>query len=371
MADNYLITGYWGEPHVTAENDRGINAAMFGEGKFVLPVGNQFMAEYIGNNTVRMYDGKLMDSGAAAGIPANRYVDLLIASAGQGKKRNDLIVFQYSKDPSTLVESGIFTVVQGEETDGTPDDPDLTDEYLLSDMATFDQMPLWRVSVTGTAISAPEKLFSVSADLAHKAPAGLIQKLYDIETDAQLAAAIDDLWSNTADWSEGHFAFNMKASVGQIYGGIWHITAYKANSSYGVIKAVGYNASHPTVLYLNKMQTWSEWEWVNPPMIVGTEYRTTKRHDGKVVYTKLVSLGTLPNKTSKTVAHNIVETAKFIGIDAFAKNASSSLVQQFPFLNASGTVIAKAQVSADGVVVYSFDNISGYIGHAILRYTKE
>ena len=86
---NYLITGYWGEPHVTAENDRGINAAIFGAGRYVLPVGEQFRAEYIGNNTVRMYDGKLTDNGAAAGIPAGRYVDLTISEAGQGMNRND------------------------------------------------------------------------------------------------------------------------------------------------------------------------------------------------------------------------------------------------------------------------------------------
>lgn len=41
MTENYLITGYWGEPHVTAENDRGINAAIFGAGRFVLPVGGK------------------------------------------------------------------------------------------------------------------------------------------------------------------------------------------------------------------------------------------------------------------------------------------------------------------------------------------
>ena len=34
---------------------------------------------------------------------------------------------------------------------------------------------------------------------------------------------------------------------------------------------------------------WSEWEWVNPPMSVGTEYRTTERWNGKAVYTKLIS----------------------------------------------------------------------------------
>ena len=163
MSDNYLITGYWGEPHVTAENDRGIHAAIFGAGRFVLPVGKQFKAEYIGNNTIRMYDGKLLDNGAAAGIPAGEYIDLLIANAGQGKKRNDLIVFQYEKDGSTLIESGKFVVIQGEETSGTASDPVLTQQDLLSNEATFDQFALWRVPVSGTTISAPENLIRFPA----------------------------------------------------------------------------------------------------------------------------------------------------------------------------------------------------------------
>ena len=161
MADNYLITGYWGEPHVTAENDRGINAAMFGTGKFVLPVGEQFKAEYIGNNTVRMYDGKLIDNGAAAGIPAGRYIDLTITEAGQGMKRNDTIIFQYLKDPSTLVEEGYFGVLKGVETAGVAVDRQIHEEDLLSDTATTDQMALWRVHVEGSVISAPEPLFDL------------------------------------------------------------------------------------------------------------------------------------------------------------------------------------------------------------------
>lgn len=167
MADNYLITGYWGEPHVTAENDRGINAAIFGTGRFVLPVGEQFRAGYIGNNTVRMYDGKLLNNGAAAGIPAGRYIDLFIAEAGQGMNRNDLIVFQYEKDASTLIESGTFIVIKGTETSGTPEDPVLTHEDLLSNEATFDQMALWRVPVSATVISDPVQLFDVSKNLSN------------------------------------------------------------------------------------------------------------------------------------------------------------------------------------------------------------
>lgn len=165
MANNYLITGYWGEPHVTVENDRGINAAIFGAGRFVLPVGNQFRAEYIGNNTVRVYDGKLIDNGAVAGIPAGQYIDLLIPEAGQGMNRNDLIVFQYSKDAATLVESGNFVVIKGAETSGTPTDPELTQQDILSDTATFDQMPLWHVSVSSTIISEPVQLFEVHTNI--------------------------------------------------------------------------------------------------------------------------------------------------------------------------------------------------------------
>ena len=160
MADNYLITGYCGAPHVTAENDRGIHAAIFGAGRFVLPVGERFRAEYIGNNTIRIYDGKLMDNGAVAGIPAGEYVDLLVSEAGQGMNRNDLIVFQYEQHASTLIEHGSFVVVKGEETSGDAVDPVLTQQDLLTNKATFDQMALWRVRVSATVISAPEIMFN-------------------------------------------------------------------------------------------------------------------------------------------------------------------------------------------------------------------
>jgi hypothetical protein len=156
------------------------------------------------------------------------------------------------------------------------------------------------------------------------------------------------------------------------WGGIAVVTVSKTGVEQVLTCNTKGGVSCRRLLYLDSNKTaFEEWEWINPPMVLGTEYRTTKRHNGSAVYTKLVNLSTLPNKSSKTIAHNIVETARFVGLDVFAKNATNDLVQQFPFVNASGTVIAKAQVSADGVVVYSFDNLSGYTGHAILCYIKE
>ena len=415
MAENYLITGYWGEPHVTSENDRGINAAIFGAGRFVLPVGEQFRAEYIGNNTVRMYDGKLMDNGAVAGIPAGEYIDLLIPEAGQGMNRNDLIVFQYTQDRSTLIEKGVFMVLSGEETSGTAIDPELSQEDLLTNEATLDQMALWRVSVSSTVISDPVQLFDVSINIktagipaveavstdgvAYSATVPGVTELYagleitivpnmvsattaptlninglgaknirlpvstntamlaqpDTETyyvdgrpvkliyDPKYAGkgswvvvgrqrqtgsdlygsvpiekggtgadnateARENLGAAPAGYGLGEFAPFITDANEAILPGFYRFdgtTCANAPSEwqfpYGTI-IVSRGSSYIEQLFLAREinakrtrsgETWGEWEYLNPPMNVGVEYRTIERWNGKPVYTKLVDLGAL------------------------------------------------------------------------------
>ena len=46
-----------------------------------------------------------------------------------------------------------------------------------------------------------------------------------------------------------------------------------------------------------------EWEYENPPMLLGVEYRTTERYMGKAVYVKLFDCGTATN--GKSVAHGL------------------------------------------------------------------
>lgn len=65
--------------------------------------------------------------------------------------------------------------------------------------------------------------------------------------------------------------------------------------------------------------TWGEWEWVNPPMVAGVEYRTTERFNGNPVYVKLVSLGAFTGTQTIPVGngyHSVIRrsaTAKFEG----------------------------------------------------------
>ena len=46
---------------------------------------------------------------------------------------------------------------------------------------------------------------------------------------------------------------------------------------------------------------WQPWEWVNPPMVLGQEYRTTERYEGKPVYVKAVDCGNLPNNSTAVI----------------------------------------------------------------------
>ena len=66
---------------------------------------------------------------------------------------------------------------------------------------------------------------------------------------------------------------------------------------------------------------WGPWEWVNPPMELGTEYRTTERYMRKPVYIMAFSFGALPNASDKAVAMPGTDgTCKIIEIHGYASN---------------------------------------------------
>lgn len=69
--------------------------------------------------------------------------------------------------------------------------------------------------------------------------------------------------------------------------------------------------------------TWSEWEYLNPPMELGVEYRTTERYLGKPVYVKLINCGNLPNGTTKEIAHGITNLDFMVGAQVIASNSTS------------------------------------------------
>lgn len=73
----------------------------------------------------------------------------------------------------------------------------------------------------------------------------------------------------------------------------------------------------------NSAGTWGQWEYMNPPMEEGVEYRTTERFNGKPVYAQLFNCGTLPDAAYKEYAvidqskDNIVDVVRVDGYVSF------------------------------------------------------
>lgn len=65
------------------------------------------------------------------------------------------------------------------------------------------------------------------------------------------------------------------------------------------------------ILYNNG---WSEWEWLNPPMNSGIEYRTTERYMGKPVYAKCVNYGYI-TAGEHSIAHGIESIDEVVGLE--------------------------------------------------------
>lgn len=67
---------------------------------------------------------------------------------------------------------------------------------------------------------------------------------------------------------------------------------------------VSYNDRNNMAMRSKNIDGWTPWEYINPPLKPGVEYRTTERYLGKPVYCRLIDFGSLPNATSKMVYFN-------------------------------------------------------------------
>ena len=108
-----------------------------------------------------------------------------------------------------------------------------------------------------------------------------------------------------------------------------------------------------------------EWAWNNPPMDEGIEYRTVERHMGKAVYTKLVDLGTLPNNSIKSVAHNAAITQ--------ALRCSAYIVgsDTLPVEIEGGNWRVNVTCGAETVAIETYSNMGASTARAQIWYTKD
>lgn len=109
--------------------------------------------------------------------------------------------------------------------------------------------------------------------------------------------------------------------------------------------------------------TWQPWEWVNPPMALGVEYRTTERWNGKVVYTKLVNCGALPDNGQKSFAYCDAVNAVAIQMYGAAIKGTESISIPYKLI-----VIEAYEYE---LVIRTTENMGNWNGYVVVKYTKD
>lgn len=110
---------------------------------------------------------------------------------------------------------------------------------------------------------------------------------------------------------------------------------------------------------------WGEWEWVNPQIATGEEYRTTEKWLGKPVYTKAVYLGYLTGNGK--IVDVGVNYANVLDLKVIAYGGSFSTVLP---MYGSATIYAYAFMEGTKVSVSLPKDCSSNYAYAVIKYTK-
>jgi hypothetical protein len=159
-----LVTGYWGQDHVTAEQEADHNRAIWGDAA-ILDVGSCMVPVIQTANQITIPDGIAVFDGRLMSIAYGETESVSITSGTSGKVRNDIIVIQYTRNSSTGVESAAFKVIKGTASSTTASDPAYTDLDIRTGVLVS-QKPFARVRLSGTSIAGIDMLADTLPPLA-------------------------------------------------------------------------------------------------------------------------------------------------------------------------------------------------------------
>ena len=325
MANLHLVTGYSGQPHVSASDQGSFVEAFIRSGEFVLEAGAKFAASIVTNNQIRVNDGEMLMQGRHVKLNPGSYVDLTIENGSQGYRRSDLVVIRYTRNPDSGIEECNLVVLKGTPAESNPADPEYTTGILNAEGALQHDFPLYRVSLSGlvlegiTVLFSPEKsIFDSVLRLIGGTMAGNIamngHKVTGLGTPTANGDAVPLKFANEKYAPSGYGL----GTVGSICencnnatkNGFYALsgesclnapTAYQfmkygtmlvLNRYDGLIVQVAIYRNYIAVRYSDDGgKVWAEWGYLNPPLSDGLEYRTIEHYNGAAVYKKVNSNG--------------------------------------------------------------------------------
>lgn len=120
---------------------------------------------------------------------------------------------------------------------------------------------------------------------------------------------------------------------------------------------------------LNGGKDWTE-EWVNPPLNVGLEYRTTERWYSYPVYIKMIDMGALPNNTVKSISvSDHANSGRIISATGF-ENASGQAIPTSCFGSSLSNVVGITFSAFNLSLVTNFDGSPYTQSFITVKYIK-
>lgn len=182
-----------------------------------------------------------------------------------------------------------------------------------------------------------------------------------LKSDAELEEALESIYTNVANGETKLIRF-VGYPDNSDYS--WFGILSKSSANYGSFMV---NSSYVRGCIATKTKfagTWQPIEWVNPPMNLGVEYRTTERWNGKVVYSKCVSLGRMPKSSITSVDLGVAgQTYKIVDSHFVVEHDDGLSV----YTNISDTLNIslignyKGNIAADIVTSGDYSNCTGFI----------
>ena len=231
-------------------------------------------------------------------------------------------------------------------------------------------------NATQIPVSGEPEAETVAAALSNKAPAGFgfgdaIQEIATTSAEesyetycAKVDAVLDAMPDKTAKL--------VRAYPPAVYGnaGTTISLLYKGDANYAVLSNIGsadvglcgwrmFKQRYPSS---SSPAVWMPFEWENPPMQIGVEYRTTERYNSKPVYKKAINTGALSAGTSKSVAHGVQNIGLRLSALYGLNNGGDNLV--------SNPGITGILVDGSNITITTAAGFSTSNSWVVIAYTK-
>lgn len=368
MANMHLVTGYANKEHIKSADQGSFNAAVLGEGEFVLERGNKFAHTIISNNIVRIKDGDILMQGRHIRLDDGTYIDLEFDNGQQGYKRNDLIVVRYTKDSASGIEETSLVVLKGTPTTGEPSDPTHQTGDIIYDHALINEMPLYRVPFDGLNIQNLVCLFEVL-------PSWKTLKAQSVE---ETQKAIQTAAEQKLDQAINVIEEQMNDVVEQAEDAVARVPAVKqgttdpTKTTVGILGQIYINTASKKIFHCVSVAS-GNYTWVGevlPELIVTTKKGVTVTVTNGIITYTAVSNGkaifTVPNYGKWTVSATINGTV-------ISKVVDVNEVKQIPVLLGYQTLTAVINLSnsnpttcvtyADDAVGMTAEQFDEFFGH--------